>query len=242
MSKGILLIACGPQHDALAARCINSIMRVSNLPIHVHREHNKTGFDSRFVKLRMNEITPFDVTLYLDCDTLVLQDPEFLVREFALSGQTAWMAVDPATPDSKRMVAHPFYKQKLNAKTLKALKALPGTVTHYNSGVILFDKGYAKMLFTIWRNVWSEGPKEEDEPALMLAMANKDWPLFRRNYIITLDPRWNMLCNQEKPDEAIRKGLRNAGIIHLCGLNKARNYDRINSLLRERAAGSSLGA
>jgi hypothetical protein len=226
MNAGILLISCGPQHDALAARCINSIMRVSQLPIHVHRE-NLRGFASREAKLKMDLVTPFDTTLYLDCDTLVLRDPQFIMEDFDKSGENLRMAVDPATPDAGRMLVHPYYKQTLDDATMTTLAALPRQTPHFNTGVILFQKGgFGGWLFDRWRKEWSAGPREQDEPYLMASMyANP------RAFAGKLDPRWNFLCNPEKKDDVIREGIRKAGILHLCGLNKAKNYSRITELL-----------
>jgi hypothetical protein len=235
MNAGILLISCGPQHDALAARCINSIMRVSALPIHLHRRADLRGFASREEKLKMCELTPFQHTLYLDCDTLVLKDPVFILRDFAESGNAMEMAIDPASPDAGRMVAHPFYQQKLHVDTFKELQKLPKNSPHFNSGVVLFNNRRAVGCFTIWRNIWTYGPKEEDEPALMLAMAHKEWGVVGK-YIHRLDPRWNFLCNPEKKDDVIAEGIRKAGILHLCGLNKAKNYNRITQLLLSRTS------
>jgi hypothetical protein len=233
MSKGILIISCGPQHDALAARCINSIMRVSQLPIHLHRE-NLRGLASREAKTKMDLVTPFEYTLYLDCDTLVLKDPDYLLENFRASGDFVRAAVDPASPDSKAMAAHPFYKQTLSEEMLKELKLEP-IVPHWNTGVILFRKMRDNVLFARWRMSWGYW-KGLDEPCLMFAQRN--WtPMIR-----PLDPRWNFLCNPEKTDDKLREGIRKAGVLHLCGINKAKSYRRITQLLLERGTPSARSA
>jgi hypothetical protein len=138
------------------------------------------------------------------------------------------MAVDPATPDSKRMLSHPYYQQTVNPELIEALRDGP-VIAHHNSGVILFNKKEAGVMFARWRASWQYW-REQDEPCLILAQ--RDWPAT----IHTLDPRWNFLCNPEKKDEVIAEGIRKAGILHLCGLNKAKNYNRITQLLLSRTS------
>jgi hypothetical protein len=187
-------------------------MRVSQLPIHLHRE-NLRGFASREAKLKMDLVSPFDTTLYLDCDTLVLRDPQFIIEDFHNSNELIRMAIDKSSPDSKAMAAHPFYKQALTDEMLDEL-AKGEVVDHHNKSV----------LFSRWRMSWSYW-KDYDEPCLIFAQ--RKWCRVQ-----PLDPRWNFLCNPEKKDDVLAEGIRKAGILHLCGLNKAKNYDRITRLLQ----------
>lgn len=75
MTRGVLYLIWGEAMDALCERSIASLRRVHpDLPVHVERLPNgSTLLD----KARMAALSPFESTLYLDCDTVVLDDLTF---------------------------------------------------------------------------------------------------------------------------------------------------------------------
>jgi hypothetical protein len=92
MSKGILTVAFGKHFEILAAEAMRYSRQFTDLPIHVltnieeKDRHNDvwkylsgitfqclyyTQAENRKAKLRMNEYSPFDETLYMDCDSVI---------------------------------------------------------------------------------------------------------------------------------------------------------------------------
>ena len=180
MNRGILLIAFGYEYDHLAAHTVRYSRRFTDLPIHVLtniKDRNKlwdeikyvtfTQFDlhqsrNRAVKTRMADYTPFEETLYLDCDS-VIQKPG-IEDVFDLLG-------------NKDMALNLFiYWHKTN-KVLKiykrAMKAT-GTVlplSIYNGGFICFKKNDEVIdFFRVWHKFWIMTGRGREMPALACAV------------------------------------------------------------------------
>lgn len=145
--KGILYIAFGRQWQDETRRSIVSLRKVSKLPIAVitdsrwvldpqpdvfiTRSH-VNGFASK--PTYIFEATPFQNTLFIDTDTIVVQDPDpvFGLLDYYDIGVR-------------------FGGPQLNEE--------PGLVFHTqcNSGVILFKKNKAvSNVFTLWKNEYSK--------------------------------------------------------------------------------------
>lgn len=72
MTRGILYIVWGDQIEPQLQRSIQSVKKYyPDLPIHVHRAQNLAE-GGLLQKAKMGSITPFESTLYLDADTVVL--------------------------------------------------------------------------------------------------------------------------------------------------------------------------
>jgi hypothetical protein len=70
MSRGVLYIKFGNAIDGVLQRSLRSLRAFHpELPVHVHDEPMPTNL---LCKAKMGAITPFDETLYLDSDTVVL--------------------------------------------------------------------------------------------------------------------------------------------------------------------------
>ena len=73
--RGIIYITWGDKPDRVHQRSINSVARLhGELPIHVVRLPEKATL---LEKSRMFDLTPFEETLYLDADTVVLARLDF---------------------------------------------------------------------------------------------------------------------------------------------------------------------
>src|SRR5687767_9051385 len=113
--KGILLISCG-ESDAYAERCIRSILASTSLPLHVHRSP-AAGLDTRKVKLLMDLASPFEETLYMDTDTLLLQDPLPLFQLLNVPGHLPlYMALGGGSKSLSLMLKHGFYTKYVRGK------------------------------------------------------------------------------------------------------------------------------
>src|SRR5690606_115314 len=112
MSKGILLMCFNtPTYGRYAYNMAHSIMNYSNLPIHlicdkksimrietsifsavefIDFERNETGrVDNCFAKTKLFERSPFEKTLYLDVDGVMLKNPEEIFN--ALDGKPIYV-------------------------------------------------------------------------------------------------------------------------------------------------------
>lgn len=223
--RGILLISCG-ESDAYASRAIRSILATTPLPIHIHREP-AGGLDTRKVKTQMNLLTPFDETLFVDTDTLMLRDPSPMFRLLENRKMPIYMSSGAGSKTLEEMLRHGFYTSKVYGPYRKVLQDLPGDWLHYNSGVILFRRSAAEChdFFAKWRDTL-EKYGGLDEPAM-----------FPSQHVIRpglLNSRWNFQFNWEKPDEFLKNNVPRIGVLHLCGGRKAENYARVSRLIGDR--------
>lgn len=218
MTRGILIVSCDT--DGLAEILTRSIQRHTSLPFHVHREPGKVGFASREVKLRMDQISPFDQTVFLDSDTIVASDPTPL---FALLAHAPlWMCGDVGPRTVTEMLTHRFFKSTVSPQAMTRLKKLASRrpqAPHFNSGVVLFDKR-ATPLFEAWRTIWHELPQGPDQVALVLASAQT------RLRPSLLSPRWNFQHSHSKPESDLVACRADIRILHLLGSRKPELYRR----------------
>jgi len=88
-NKGLIYVVFGTRYERLAARAISYSRTMTNLPILVltnipqsarskdwetgieFRDVSKLKKSNRQIKLMLNKLTPFDETLYLDCDSVL---------------------------------------------------------------------------------------------------------------------------------------------------------------------------
>lgn len=219
MTRGILLVACG-DCEAFARLAVASIKRVSGLPVHLHCDPSKPGLQSRLVKLRMHELSPFDETLFLDCDTLVMADPLPLFS--LLQHAPLWMALDVGPRTVSEVLEHRFFKRMTSPRAIQALRALAKRrphAPHFNSGVVLFNKSVAPF-FDAWRRTWAMLPPGQDQVALMLASdATKQRPAL-------LSPHWNFQHSWSKPESDLTACREDIRILHLAGRDKPMLYRR----------------
>src|SRR5690349_12152786 len=74
-SRGILYIKWGSRLDGQLARSVQSVRQFyPTLPIHVQELPESAGI---MAKASMFDFSPFEQTLFLDCDTVVLSDVTF---------------------------------------------------------------------------------------------------------------------------------------------------------------------
>lgn len=129
MSRGVLYLIWGTACDELLARSMESLKKYHpDLPVHVERlAENSTYLD----KSRMYELSPFDVTAYLDADTLILGNLDYGFERAEKFGLACCINESPW------------------ARRYDGL-ADAGDLEEYNAGVVFFDKIKSRPVFDAW--------------------------------------------------------------------------------------------
>jgi hypothetical protein len=190
--QGILLVAFGEEYNKIGAACCKKTRQVTDLPIHVLYNKsepslhgsgnvwlkywdnipNVTGTlidlptsENRQIKTRMIEYTPFDYTLYLDCDCFLQPNAKVgldYVFDFIETGH---------------LVLNRYYLWNFGDKVLnlyaKAMRQfmckLPFQV--FNGAVMGFRKEReAEAFFATWNAFWIAFGKEREMPPLACAL------------------------------------------------------------------------
>jgi hypothetical protein len=128
--------------------------------------------NNRIIKTNMYQYSPFEKTLYLDCDTLILSDISqilFFLEHFDLVLKHYGLSeVDSET------------KQMLFDGTVRF-----GDIGHFNSGVLGFRRGAkVERFFDYWNGLYRRYGKR-DQPSLVEALYLSDVRL------LPLPRRWN---------------------------------------------------
>jgi hypothetical protein len=124
--RGILYLYWGEKYKKFLDRSIESVRRFHpELPIHVETLPDSSTF---LDKARMYEMSPFDETLFLDIDTVVLGNLEFGFQKAQKYGLACSICECPWA---------------------RRYGGLTGDIVEYNTGVLFFtDK--SKLLFDSW--------------------------------------------------------------------------------------------
>lgn len=127
--RGVLYIVWGRFDRALLVRAQDSLRHHHpDLPVHVAElADNATLLD----KARMMELSPFEETLYLDSDTVVLGDLTFGFEKGTRHGLAVSICECPWA---------------------RRYGGLSGDIVEYNTGVLFFTAG-ARPVFNAWRRL-----------------------------------------------------------------------------------------
>lgn len=154
-------------------------------------------FFSRYLKTRLPKLTPFNRTLYLDCD--VKANKEFSgIWEFDSLAMTK--CYNPIIADCKHI--------NLDEKSF-TIDKLGVVYPQYNSGVILFDDSAAG-LFSKWNHQWNLYARH-DQLALSRAVAATE------TNVNVLPQIYNTLAQNKTKDSVF---------VHHAGLDKSNFYAR----------------
>jgi hypothetical protein len=182
MKRGILFVVFGDEYDKIASACTRITRQNTDLPIHILQEEIRrerwegidgltfTVFDgafqkdNRFIKLAMNFHSPFDQTLYLDCDSLV--QPPFRGREDWLFGLL----------DEYDVVLNEFYFWDRGDKVLHLyqeamhITGCRPPISIYNGAFVLFKKNErSEDFFDTWMEFWEMFSLRREMPPLACA-------------------------------------------------------------------------
>jgi hypothetical protein len=129
-SRGILYLQWGDRHSQLVQRSLASLRAIHpTLPVHIHTfPSNATLLD----KSQMFDLSPFDETLYLDADTVVLDNLDFGFEQARRFGLACCICECPWA---------------------RRFGGLSGELIEYNTGVLFFTKA-VKTFFDAWK-YWS---------------------------------------------------------------------------------------
>jgi hypothetical protein len=135
-SRGILYIvwnrSANSALEATLARSMASVQRLHpDLPIHIHEAPREAGL---LYKAGMFDLSPFEETLFLDADTVVLDRLDFGFEAAARHGLACCLC---EAPYARRYI-----------------HAVQGDLPEYNTGVLFFDRSQrTRELFTTWANL-----------------------------------------------------------------------------------------
>jgi hypothetical protein len=187
MSRGVLYIVWGDRARTAVKRSIASVQQVHpELPQKVIELPPGTDpIRGLLEKSRMMEFTPFDETLFLDADTVVLDRLDFGFEQALRFGVACCICENPW------------------ARRYRGLPKDDGI--EYNTGVLFFNRG-AETLFRRWQELASVVDSAIDfigpngQPAVMpfndqgaFARAVRDWdrPAFILPYNWNFRPAWH---------------------------------------------------
>jgi len=175
MKRGILMVVFGEEYAKIAKVCIAETKKHTDLPIYVITNIDSSLGDSgtmvvapdsenRNYKTSMINYTPFDETLYIDCDSIIQKEdlsPVFdLLQEndIVLNEYLKWEKGDKVLN---------IYKRAMNM----FVSSLPISV--YNGAMIAFKKSVmADLFFYQWNDGWGLFGKGREMPPLACAIAN----------------------------------------------------------------------
>ena len=176
MSRGVCYIAYGSPSIREAYRSMESLKKVSDLPVALicekptsisgieHVPFEDQSFGARRVKVMLDLLTPFEQTLYLDADTRVLSDA--IAKGFEILDQGWDLVLAPSENQGSLVFAH--IDQEERQYTSESLEnTLP---LQLQAGVMWFAKtDRSAALFQAWRKEWLRF-KKHDQAALVRAL------------------------------------------------------------------------
>jgi hypothetical protein len=179
--RGVLYVKWGVRGDQVFQRSLDSLRALHpELAVHVQQlPDNATLLD----KARMFGFTPFEETLYLDTDTVVLDRLDF---GFSMAGQHGLACGICENPWARRY------------------GGLAGDLIEYNTGVLFFTKA-AKAVFEFWvahapvmdssirfyQGQQLQTMPFNDQAAFSLAVANWSQPPFVLPFNWNFRPEWH---------------------------------------------------
>lgn len=182
MTDGALYVAEGPDYAALAVQSLRTLRQQEpDLPVHIATDQPGLAahFDavhpiptaSRRAKIAAMAASPFDRTLFLDCDTLVvgpLSDGFALLDRFPLA----------LTHDVRRSSALIETGWQADA---------PATFPQHNSGVMFYRKApETDRFFADWARAYDTAGKGRDQVTLRDILWDSDLRFW------VLPPEWNL--------------------------------------------------
>jgi len=188
---GVLYVALGPAYAVMAMVSINSLRIFSDVPISIIIDKSTADIfklpeldnvitidnfieDNRLIKSKIFDLSPYENTLYVDCDTIIranIIDCFDYLKYFDIAVK-------------QRQKAYP-------AVGKGALKIFNGNEIvanqpHWNSGVIAFRKNAkTKKMFDHWSFLQEKLNYEFDQPALAQALIQSDIR------VVSLEDKWN---------------------------------------------------
>jgi hypothetical protein len=215
LSEGVIWVAFGYEYLILAAHSAKTLQDHSsnvktaiytNIPIKSIKYKDKDLFtyveyinapigENRKWKLSMNILTPFQKTIYLDCDTEICAkiDPLFEILDY--------------TPIAMKYNSYPTK----HPVELYGKDNIYYGLSHWNGGVIAFNNSESKIedFFKAWRENYLKLNKIADQYSLMKTVYES-----REIMPLPLSIIWNARNPLYHEEIAIKKSIKKMRIIH----------------------------
>jgi len=164
--KGLIYVVFGNKYDELAARTIGLSRKFTNLPIQVLTNipednrslewknikgveftlFNMKQGENRSIKTRLIDFSPFDLTLFLDCDSFVQRSGVEMLFDLMSGSDILLPVLGKWGVGSKPLSVYAKVMQKIGAQ-------LPLTI--YYGALLGFKKTLgAKKFFDLWHSYW----------------------------------------------------------------------------------------
>jgi hypothetical protein len=180
--NGILLVAFGEQYDRFAAHCVKYSRKITDIPICVLTNLLKKSSawegvkniefkyfpidrsENREIKTTMINHTPFEKTLYLDCDSII-------------QNRGIEKIFDLIQPDSVLLNIYGRWAKSAPSLYRKAFKnaniGLP--INIYYGALCGFMKGEKTSgFFSLWNRYWKINGRGREMPSLACAVKNSN--------------------------------------------------------------------
>ena len=179
MKTGIVVVAFGHDYERLALQALTYSRKFTDLPFHVmlggndgsrfdaikevsYTCFNRNQNENRKVKLRLDEVTPFDLTLYMDCDS-VIQRPG--VEQFINLLDGVEMVFNPRITFNPGQPIWNIY-----ARCMKQF-GIGKPISIHNGGIFAFRKTpVTGEFFKEWYRMWIEFGSGREMPPLNCAI------------------------------------------------------------------------
>ena len=189
--EGIVYLAMGPAYAVLAGLSIKTLKKFSDIPVTVIvddsvKPHSQSlgadtitcisnvASENRAVKSRIYELSPYENTLFIDCDTIINGDVADCFRYLEY--------FDIAIKQKIKA----FSRLGKGSLSLFNGKHIVAELPHWNSGVIAFKRNKkTKNMFQDWAQLQSELKYDFDQPALAEAIIKSDVR------VVSLEETWN---------------------------------------------------
>jgi hypothetical protein len=176
---------------------------------------NARDFASRSLKTTLNRHSPFDESLYLDSDTLILWPIDPIWN--ALRRAPIAFAIDSHPTVGEAIISAPGERRGTVPEHLATAKVCPRNTPYFNGGVMLWRRSTeADTFFDWWHQEWKRFGGI-DQFALVRALTRCGIP------VATLPQRYNMPTAGLR--DATEAALARAAILHFCPEPQQRRID-----------------
>jgi len=181
MTKGILFVVFGKGYDHPASVCVRESRKHTGFPFHVvsnmNRSLNWDGIKNlswrtvnmslkanRVPKVQAYKYSPFDRTIYLDCDAVIQREGVNRVFE-KLNSSDVVMDRHERWERGSRVLR--VYKRAMRQFGVKP------PIDIWWGGLVAFNKSYPVFdFFDLWHQYWVKFGKARDMPCLACAVVN----------------------------------------------------------------------
>lgn len=182
--KGILFVVFGKEYESMAKKTITYSRRYTNLPFHILTDIKEnsweeisnttfqifdlnTPFANRQIKTTMIEYSPFERTIYMDCDAIIAN--KGIEHVFDLFNTSDILLVNYGTYSNGSTILS-YYK--ITMRELKIQTPLP---VYYGAFIGFNKNNNSEKFFNEWNSNWKQVNIEREMPALACTVKmNKD--------------------------------------------------------------------